>query len=520
MTKKELESAKTLFFTALGVDIAVTAIVVASDFWGVGVLKDIAGGRITADQSTLGTLEFWDSFAKLMFLTTIGVGLGLVKWLNACYRFAKETLNATEFTNDGWTASGWIIPIFNWFKPYQVINEIYKAGASAYAGPNDWKKESGSGLLLIWWIFYAVTHFIVLIASKQLFKSSMHNDLSLDHAISLTVFQVALCIVSLLIAGLWFVVAGNLTRRLLARQPIGASSPSVAIQSATSNQALGLPSGTQPPRQTSPSALPLLAPNNQIPPPAAMSPSSPTEEDFWATAMNEVETGQRRPGVWAKAFAECDGDETKAKVTYLKARVQQLTSDAREQAAQVEAERLAAIEKEKADTLAREHETVEETLVSELKANYLKKKPTPDEVKYLAVASTRDPSLLSLVDSYQQGATLLHWTAYYGLVEQAQLLLANGANPKAKDYLDRLPAEWCENGPLRQVLETAAKSAASPDAALLEAVVSGNWGAAKTLLNSGIKPTGCDAEGRSLLDLAKARNDTGMISLLNAYGST
>jgi hypothetical protein len=45
--------------------------------------------------------------------------------------------------------------------------------------------------------------------------------------------------------------------------------------------------------------------------------------------MNEVETGQRRPGVWAKAFAECDGDETKAKVTYLKARVQQQSDAAK-----------------------------------------------------------------------------------------------------------------------------------------------------------------------------------------------
>jgi hypothetical protein len=52
--------------------------------------------------------------------------------------------------------------------------------------------------------------------------------------------------------------------------------------------------------------------------------------------MNEVETGQRRPGVWAKAFAECDGDDTRAMVAYLKARVQQLTDAALEQESQRE----------------------------------------------------------------------------------------------------------------------------------------------------------------------------------------
>ena len=70
---------------------------------------------------------------------------------------------------------------------------------------------------------------------------------------------------------------------------------------------------------------------------------SPSEEDHWATAMNELETGQRRPGVWGKAFAEADGDETKAKVAYLKVRVKQLSDAAAELVAKAEAARLDAI---------------------------------------------------------------------------------------------------------------------------------------------------------------------------------
>lgn len=150
MNKEKLESAKNLFFIALGIDIAVTALVVISYFWSAGVLRDVGAGRITADQSTISAMEFWDSFSKLMLLTILGVGLGLVKWLNTCYGYAKETIGASGFKNEGWTAGGWIIPIFNLFKPYQVINEIYKAGSPTYAVPDGWKKESGSGLLLAW----------------------------------------------------------------------------------------------------------------------------------------------------------------------------------------------------------------------------------------------------------------------------------------------------------------------------------------------------------------------------------
>lgn len=75
---------------------------------------------------------------------------------------------------------------------------------------------------------------------------------------------------------------------------------------------------------------------NQILTPAPLTLDMSTEEDFWATALNELETGQRRPGVWAKAFAECDGDETKSKVAYLKARLQQLIDAALGQESQRE----------------------------------------------------------------------------------------------------------------------------------------------------------------------------------------
>ena len=63
-----------------------------------------------------------------------------------------------------------------------------------------------------------------------------------------------------------------------------------------------------------------------IKPGQAIKPSS--EEDHWATALAELEDGVRRQGVWAKAFADSDGDDVRAKVAYLKARMQQLTAPA------------------------------------------------------------------------------------------------------------------------------------------------------------------------------------------------
>lgn len=224
MNKQKLESAKKLFFIALGIDMAVTVVVIASNLWGVSILKDIDLGNVVVDQSLISSLEFWDSFALVMLLTLIGVGLALVKWLNACYAYAKDGIGATGFKNESWTTAGWIVPILNLFKPYQIISEIYKAGAPTYSTGDDWKKESGSGLLLTWWIFWAVTHFIGWIAAQGMIKSSFRQDMNFYQSVGMIEVHIWICVVSLITAALWFSVADTLTRRLIQRKTVGFTS--------------------------------------------------------------------------------------------------------------------------------------------------------------------------------------------------------------------------------------------------------------------------------------------------------
>lgn len=362
MNKEKLESAKNLLFIALGVDIAVTALVVISDFWSVGILKDIGAGRITADQSTISTMEFWDSFAKLMLLTILGVGLGLVKWLNTCYSYAKSAVGASGFKDEAWTTGGWIIPIFNLFKPYQVINEIYKAGNPTYAVPDGWKKESGSGLLLTWWIFWAVTHFIGWIVGKQMFKSAMRDDMTLQQSIDAIEFHAWFCVVFLIVSGLWFVVVGGLTRRLVERP-----SSSVNVRFHERLEVVNQHASTETP----PSVPLTISPEKPVdcrhdtvsqhktPVNGKAVGYQPMDEDgIYAIVAGELESGNTDKGLWTRLFAECGGDEKQTEVLYIKRRAEKLMaaeSIRQQQAAiqQVERRRLEAIEEEKAEQLRR-----------------------------------------------------------------------------------------------------------------------------------------------------------------------
>lgn len=50
-------------------------------------------------------------------------------------------------------------------------------------------------------------------------------------------------------------------------------------------------------------------------------------EEYWAQALQEVEGAERRPGLWARAFAHSKGVESVAKANYLETRVTELVQE-------------------------------------------------------------------------------------------------------------------------------------------------------------------------------------------------
>jgi multisubunit Na+/H+ antiporter MnhC subunit len=325
MSQEKLESAKNLFFIVLGIDMLVTALVAITDLWAVGVLNDIRSGVTTVDQSTINTLEFWESFAKVMILTLICVGLALVRWLDACYEYARKILKATGFLHEGWKTWGWIVPFMNLFKPYQVIGEIYKAGNTDFLGGEEWKKSSGSGMLLVWWILWVITHMVMGAIGKQALKKAMKNsfeaDLTLNQIIGMYYTSITVCVVSLIIAGLWFVVAGNLTRRLLNRSVAGKA---VKPQRAS----ISLPPST-PTVTYSTSPLPPPAPTRL--PPNEIPEMEDTEDRIYAQVGGEIETGNTDKATWTRAFSQAGGDDKQTRVLYIQLRVPKLLALEEEQ---------------------------------------------------------------------------------------------------------------------------------------------------------------------------------------------
>lgn len=86
---------------------------------------------------------------------------------------------------------------------------------------------------------------------------------------------------------------------------------------ATASQALGKNSNPVTPMANTYQPVPVEQPKEEEQP----------EETLWADALSEFGGENRKPGLWAKAFATADGDETKAKARYLQSRVAELQAE-------------------------------------------------------------------------------------------------------------------------------------------------------------------------------------------------
>jgi hypothetical protein len=463
MSQEKLESAKNLFFVALGIDMAVTVLVVITDLWAVGVLNDIRSGVNSADQSTISTLEFWESFAKVMILTLIGVGLTLVRWLDACYEYAKETLKATGFAQEGWKTWGWIVPFMNVFKPYQVLSEIYKAGAADYLGSEDWKKSSGSGTLLLWWVFWVVTHMIMWGIGKQALKGAFRDDLTLNQIIGMYYGSVAVCVISLIVAGLWYVVAGILTRRLLDRPRVAPSKATAEKFGYQVSAVTSMPAGTssQSSASYSPSLpVPSLGAALTMPKSAfTTQPAQPAtreipeleniEDRIYAQVGEELESGNTDKGIWTKAFAQAGGDDKQTRVLYIKLRVEKLIAAERGRVellkqALEEAEQLRVAEAERLDRMGWKEKVAAGLIDPQIavqksggKAEIFLTKCGSGDINEIERMINEYPILVAVANV--AGNTPLHYAVRSRNLPLVKLLFDEGANLSARNLAGQRP---------------------------------------------------------------------------------
>lgn len=122
------------------------------------------------DAEALERVEQFDALGGVLALA--GVGLYLLAviffliWVVRANRNAR-CLGAVgmRFT-PGWAAGWFFVPFANFFRPVQIVQELWKTSGSAEEAPR-WQEIPASPLVSAWWIFFLGINMFQRYASKQ-----------------------------------------------------------------------------------------------------------------------------------------------------------------------------------------------------------------------------------------------------------------------------------------------------------------------------------------------------------------
>jgi len=178
------------------------------------------------------------------------------------------------------------------------------------------------------------------------------------------------------------------------------------------------------------------------------------EDAIYAAIANELETGATSKGLWTRLFAECDGDENRTKVAYIKQRAGNLMA--------AEELRLATLKIQQEENAARlekmrfEGLSIREQLRSsnppaalreKLKglsgsqsAATFRSKVRMNQLEDVEVMLRDNPLLVATSDSDDKSP--LHIAVSEQHVEMCQLLLENGAATDVKNMFGATPLDF------------------------------------------------------------------------------
>ena len=103
------------------------------------------------------------NFYGLVFVAT---AISFLLWIHRASRNLHSLGAPWQRFSPGWAVGWWFVPIMFFFRPYQVMVEIWKGSTprASREATFDWKTESVSALLPWWWALWIAQWFVGIVS--------------------------------------------------------------------------------------------------------------------------------------------------------------------------------------------------------------------------------------------------------------------------------------------------------------------------------------------------------------------
>ena len=125
--------------------------------------------RATRGRAVIGAIQF------LVYAATAFV---FIRWFRRAYRnLAPLGAERTRFKS-WWTIAGWFIPIWNVFRPKQLLNDIWRGSDPSLPPRTDaWRDGDVPGFFLLWWLLWIASTYADQVALRLTFTGDTPDEL-------------------------------------------------------------------------------------------------------------------------------------------------------------------------------------------------------------------------------------------------------------------------------------------------------------------------------------------------------
>ena len=197
-------------FAALAV---LDLVAIVADVMELGLLSRADRGEPVAQSEWDGNDSRMVLIGILQTLLSVTAAVVFIMWFHRAYQNVGAIRGGQRRFGTGWAIGGWFVPILSWWRPKQIANDLWAAGAknSSDAVP--------TLLMAAWWFLWLVSGFL----SRFLFRGWDAEET--DELISLARAYIASDAVDAVGAVLAIMVVARITRRLKERREESVAPP-------------------------------------------------------------------------------------------------------------------------------------------------------------------------------------------------------------------------------------------------------------------------------------------------------
>lgn len=119
------------------------------NFWTLSKMK-----TLPPEEAVKQTAGFQYFIGFLMPLFLIAVIVFFLLWFRRAYANLHRLETVEVEHADAWAIWSWFIPIFNFFRPYNIMKEIWVKTQEAYKGEG---KDDSRWIVDLWWVFFLLS---------------------------------------------------------------------------------------------------------------------------------------------------------------------------------------------------------------------------------------------------------------------------------------------------------------------------------------------------------------------------